>query len=100
MCGRLAVHKGPNSLNTYPEEGFRKALKELVLISRALLLPMQEWGTKEVTTEWSVPPWHPSMVSSFSASLSSSLLKVGPHTFPHMLGLPQKTHLLPQSALT
>lgn len=39
---RPAVHKGPNNLNIYPEEGFSEALQELVLISRALPLPTQE----------------------------------------------------------
>lgn len=54
---RSAVHKGPNSLNIHPEGGggdiggeagggegggggFSKALQALVLISRALTLPM------------------------------------------------------------
>lgn len=96
---RPAVHKGPNNLNIYPEEGFSKALRELVLISRALPLPTQEWGWGG-QYGWAGASMASKSVSLFSASLPFSLLRLGPHAFPRVLGLPQKTHLLPQSALT
>lgn len=68
---RSAVHKGPNSLNIYPEGGggdiggetggggggeggggFSKALQALVLISRALTLPMLGRGGSGVVVGW------------------------------------------------